>query len=110
MMSKKKSKKNMVFKVVVVPQARIDIFEAIEWYGEKSVTTAKRFNKTIKEYYKILRRNPFFQVRYEGVRCLPLKGFPYMIHFIVEEEHKKVIILGVVSTGRKPSHLLDRVP
>lgn len=92
----------MAFKIVVTHKALIDIHEGIEWHNKQSAELGKRFYQTIQKKYKPLRQNPFFQIRYENVRCLPLEKFPYMIHFVVEEERNRVVVIGVISTHRGP--------
>ncbi len=69
----------MVFKIVITHKAHIDILEGIGWYNKQSADQGKHFYQTIQKEYKNLRQNPYFQVRYEDIRCLPLKKFPYMI-------------------------------
>ena len=92
----------MVFKIVLTPSARIDIFDGIEWYDKQVEGLGKRFYQAIQKVYKTIRQNPYFQIRYEDVRCLPLQKFPYMVHFVVEEENKRVVILGIICTHRDP--------
>jgi plasmid stabilization system protein ParE len=92
----------MVFKIVLTHKAQIDILEGIEWYNKHSADLGKRFYQTIQKEYKNLRQNPYFQVRYEDIRCLPLKKYPYMIHFVVEEEREQVVVLGIICTHRDP--------
>jgi hypothetical protein len=103
-MFKKKSRRNMVFKIVMTHKAHLDTLQGIEWYNKQSVELGKRFYQTIQKKYKNLRQNPYFQVRYEDIRCLPIEKFPYMIHFAVEEERKRVVIIGVICT-----HLDSRI-
>lgn len=90
----------MAFKIVYSYKANIDTFEAIEWYNTQITGLGKRFYLDVKKQFKILSKNPYFQIRYENVRCLPLEKFPYMVHFIIVEERKQVVILGVISTSR----------
>lgn len=92
----------MVFKILITSKAHFDILEGIEWYNKQSADLGKRFYQTIQKKYKTLSQNPFFQIRYEDVRCLPLEKFPYMIHFIVEEERERVVVIGVICTHRDP--------
>lgn len=99
---KKKSKRNMVFKIVTSQKARLDILEGVEYYNKKASDLGKHFFQTIQVNFKTLSINPFFQVRYNDVHCLPMKKFPYMIHFIVNEKRNQVIILGVICTHRNP--------
>jgi hypothetical protein len=98
----------MVFKIVNTHKAKIDTFEAIEWYNTQTTGLGKRFYLEVKKQFKILSKNPYFQIRYEDVRCLPLEKFPYMVHFIIDEEHKRVVILGVISTSRNPKEWEER--
>ena len=51
---------------------------------------------------KDLEINPYYQIRYDSVRCLPLKKFPYMIHFHVEERIHLILIEAVISTHMNP--------
>lgn len=78
------------------------MLEGIEWYNKQSLALGKRFYRVIQKKYKTLRQNPYFHIRYEDVRCLPLEVFPYMVHFVVEEERKSVVVLGVICTHRDP--------
>jgi hypothetical protein len=52
---------------------------------------------------KVIETNPFFEVRYSEIRCLPLQVFKYMIHFIVDEEKETVTIIAVISTYLDPN-------
>lgn len=99
----------MAFNIVITHQARIDTREGIERYNNVSTVLAKRFYQAIQTHYKVLRQNPYFQIRYADVRCLPIKKFPYMVHFVVEEERKRVVVLGVICTHRDPKIWKERI-
>ncbi|GEM_PF-5109149 len=58
-MFKKKSKQNMVFKIVITHKAQIDINEGIEWYDEQVPELGKRFFQTIQANFKTLCIDPF---------------------------------------------------
>jgi len=89
--------------------ARLDTLEGIDWYNKQSKVLGKRFYQAVQKKYKTLSQNPYFQVRYDDIRCLPLEKFPYMIHFIVEKEHKRVVVIGVICTYRDPKIGEERV-
>jgi len=80
----------MSFTIKIEPEAREDIQAAIEWYNEQESGLGKQFHAAVKVNLDKLRFNPYYQLRYENVRCLPMKKYPYMIHFTVEEENKVV--------------------
>jgi len=76
----------MVFKVN--PQAKVDIQEQIHFYNDKQKGLGKRFHNDVKSTFKSIRKNPFYQIRYKDVRCLPLKKFPTMVHYTLDENKK----------------------
>jgi toxin ParE1/3/4 len=92
----------MVFKIVITRNAFIDTFDGIEWYENQTKGLGKKFYHSVQKRYKTIQQNPYFQIRYDDVRCLPLEKFPYLIHFVVEEERKRVVILGIICTHRDP--------
>jgi hypothetical protein len=61
------------------------------------------FYNVIFDSYKILKINPFYRIRYENVRCFPIKTFLFMIHFTVEEKEKLIIIRAVFGTSQNPN-------
>ena len=53
----------------------------------------------VKNAINTLKKNPFFQMRYDSVRCLPLETFPYMVHFTFDENRKLVEIFAIIHTS-----------
>ena len=99
----------MKYKVKLEPEAILDIQEAIDWYNEKQVGLGKKLYKILQKCISGLTSFPFYQVRYGGnIRCLPLKGYPYMLHFTIDEQQKTVIIRAVFHTSKSPSNWLKR--
>jgi len=47
----------------------------------------------------LLEVNPYFQIRYDHIHCLPLKTFPYMIHFEIDNKKFVVTVVAVLFTG-----------
>jgi hypothetical protein len=56
-----------------------------------------------KEFLELLSKNPMFENRYDEVHCVPMRKFPYMVHFTVEEDDRVVVIHGVFHTSLNPS-------
>jgi len=98
----------MVYKIVSTQKALNDTFEVYEWYDKQSKGLGKRFYQALQKGYKIIRNNPYFQIRYDGIRCFPLEKFPYMIHFTVEEDGKQILILGIISSHQDPKTWKDQ--
>lgn len=87
-------------KVVISSRAKGDIQEVISWYNVKQPDLGKRFHKLIKQAISIISLNPHFAIKYDDVRCLKVKKFPYLIHYIIDGE--VVYILAVICTHRNP--------
>jgi mRNA-degrading endonuclease RelE of RelBE toxin-antitoxin system len=98
----------MHFTIRIEPEAGEDIQEGIDWYNEQQTGLGKEFHAAVKAHIKKLQTNPFYQVRYDNVHCLPLKKYPYMIHFTINEESRVVVVHAVLNTSRDPKIWKDR--
>jgi len=92
----------MTYKIKVEPEALQDIQDGIDWYNEQQTGLGRKFHTEVKTFFKKLRSNPFFQIRYDEVRCIPLKKYPFMIHYTLNEKEKVVVIRAVFNTHRNP--------
>tara|TARA_R110000868_G_scaffold390176_1_gene659746 strand:+ start:1442 stop:1738 length:297 start_codon:yes stop_codon:yes gene_type:complete len=98
----------MAYKIKTEPEAHDDIQEGIDWYNEQKPGLGRKFHAEVKAYFKKLKTNPFFQVRYDDVHCLPIKKYPYMIHFSIDETNKNVTVKAVFNTSKDPKKWTDR--
>ena len=92
----------MDFNLVISPLAELDITEAYKHYAKISFDVLSHFDQQIEFAYRTLERNPFFKIRYKNIRGLPLKNFPYIIFFTLDEIHKTVEIRSVFNTHQSP--------
>ena len=93
----------MSFVLVNTPTVRGDIIEAVEYYKNISPNLAKAFVFRIKEVKQYIQNNPFaFEEKYKSVRTVLLKQFPYHIHYLIEAEYNRIVILAVVHAYKKP--------
>lgn len=98
----------MAFSIVIDPRAIRDIQEAIDYYDEQQAGLGLRFEVSLNQQLLILKKNPFFHKRYDDIRCLPLKKFPYMVHFTIDEKKHLVIIRAVFHTSLDPQNWKKR--
>jgi hypothetical protein len=91
------------FKIQILTRAKLEIDEAAIYYESKSKGLGKLFYLEFKSYRKTLESVPFFEEKYETIRTLPLKKFPYTIHFKVDESKKIVFILALTSNYQDPN-------
>jgi len=60
-----------------------------------------RFFSILKKHLNSLENSAtHFAVRYDDVRCMPVKKFPYMIHYRIH--NKTVMVEAVLNTHRNP--------
>lgn len=93
----------MSYKIVYNPEVKSDIQDAVIWYNEQQPGLGQYFYKVIKEHIFILKQSPFlFSIRYDDIRCLPTKVFPYMIHYRVHNNDRTVSVEAIMHTSRHP--------
>ena len=71
----------MVFEIIVLPIAKLEIVESVEFYEARSKGLGKRFLQYLKGYLQILAVNPYlFELKRQPFyRELPLKSFPFVV-------------------------------
>lgn len=92
----------MEFSFKFLPIAEENIADATDYYAGISMKVLKSFNKQLDLSISRILINPYFQKRYKDVRALPLRKFPYIIFYEVNEEEKIIYILSVFCTHQNP--------
>lgn len=92
----------MGFSINIEPLALQDIQKAIDYYDEQQIGLGEKFEAAINHHLVTLIKNPFFQIRYDLVHCLPMKKYPYMIHFTINEQDKSLTVRAVFNTSLDP--------
>jgi hypothetical protein len=94
----------MNFLIQLEPDVFNDVQEAILYYDKQQIGLGIRFFQSVSSAIETLSLNPFYQIKYDNVRCFLVKPFPYIIHFIVDENDRKVIILAIIHTSANPAN------
>lgn len=93
----------MNFKIKLLPEARLDIKDNIDWYNQQKTGLGKLFYEAVKSRFAYLKQNPLhYQVNYRNMRNALVDQFPYQVHYRVEEARKEIIVLGITHTSRNP--------
>ncbi|MGM0581167.1 MAG: type II toxin-antitoxin system RelE/ParE family toxin [Bacteroidota bacterium] len=91
----------MNYRLIVRPEAELDILESSQWYEDKQENLGIRFLDEIEEKMYLISQNPLhYQIRYKNTRLALIEHFPYAIHFLVDQ--KEVIVLAVLGTREDP--------
>lgn len=93
---------------IVTPEARDDIQTQVTYYELQRSGTGERLLIAVMDTQKTLNEFPKAQIRYGNVRCVPIKDFPFMLHFVVDEIAMTVTVHAFVHAARNPdSHWLQ---
>ena len=84
----------MPYKIEIRPLAKLEIFEAYDWYDAQREGLGLEFLEELDAFYASLYRNPFIYSFFEEpVRQGRLKRFPYTV--VYEVIDLKIIIYSV---------------
>jgi hypothetical protein len=93
----------MVFDVKTLIRAELELDEAVFYYESLQSGLGNKFLLDYENQLNTLYNFPFFEEKYNIVRKLPLKKFPYTIHFTVEEFEKIVLIQSISCDYQNPN-------
>ncbi|SPF48066.1 Predicted plasmid stabilisation protein ParE [Candidatus Sulfopaludibacter sp. SbA4] len=91
----------MAAKLVVAPEAELDITEAYIWYERRRVGLGEEFLSSVDACMERIRRQPAIYPRvHEEYRRALIRRFPYAVFF--ESRETAVTVYAVFHTSRDP--------
>ena len=91
------------YKIRINSDALLDIQEATNWYNNQVPKLGARFQSDVIKQINLLKRNALnHNIRYKNVRCVLIKKFPFLIHFVADEANKIVDVFAIIHTSRSP--------
>lgn len=90
------------FTIRVLSAAENDIDEAFEYYSDINSNLGQRFIKQLNSAFNDLKKNPFYQIRYDSFRMKIVTKFPYIIHYILDEDRQIVFVYGIRNSYQNP--------
>ena len=98
-----------MYLTTILPLAKEDIRDTAKWYNKLQDGLGKRFITEVREKIHFIQQHPkASNVRFDNVRTTVLDVFPFMIHYLVDEHNKTVIISAILHTSRNPELWEDR--
>jgi hypothetical protein len=92
-------------RVVIYPEARIDLVAAAEWYEERepdSLIPLELFAE-FDEMIELIREHPEAFPKFDGeVRRAILKQFPYGVYYSIESDHVAVLYFVAMAQEEGP--------
>ena len=99
----------MKFALEFSPEFFNDLVQAVDWYNDRKIGLGKRFfNEVRKQTAKLSKSALLFAVKYDNVRCMRIEKFPYLVHYIVNEQTSTVKVVALFHTYRDPNIWSER--
>jgi plasmid stabilization system protein ParE len=98
----------MNYKLIVRPEAELDLEDAFEWYESQSASLGSEFVRAIDACISSIGRNPLaYQIIHQQTRRVLVRRFPYSLLYIVEDD--KIAIIACLHSKRNPNDWQDRL-
>ncbi len=91
----------MTAKVILTPEARADIADAVGWYRERSIQAAEEFLLAVSVAFARIEAQPTAQVVVDaetGARRALLRKFPHRVLYLIDAE--KLVVFAVMHHRR----------
>jgi plasmid stabilization system protein ParE len=99
----------MAAKLVLAPEAELDIAEAYVWYERRRIGLGEEFLSSVDACMEGIRRNPeMYPLVHESYRRSLIRRFPYAVFY--EYAESTVSVYAVFHTSRDPEKWRQRLP
>jgi len=93
----------MNYTIIFNPEIYDDLKEAMNWYENRQTGLGERFYNEVNSLFDYLEDSPEkFALRYDEVHCLPVKNFPFLIHYRIDKQNRVVLVEAILNTYRNP--------
>ena len=92
----------MIYKVVIEPRAILDMQDAIDYYESKQIGLGEYFYQMVEEHIETLSKSPYFQIRFKDYLGFPIRKFPFILLYYIDEKLKTIFIMSVFNTHLNP--------
>lgn len=99
-----------MYKSIILPLAIEDLRQSAAWYNSKQKGLGKIFTTEVRSIVHFIKHHPkAYSIRYNEVRVAPLKSFPYLIHYSIDEIQNLIIISAIFHTSINPTEWQNRL-
>ncbi len=93
----------MRFQLKIDTDALNDIQETFEWYELRLKGLGLRYKTQTKKQINSLKKDPYlFSIKYNEIRCMKIEKFPFLIHYLINENTNTITVFAVFHTSRNP--------
>ena len=85
-------------------EAKKEFINSAKFYESRIFGLGKRFKQVIRKNLTFIQNNPkLAELKYNDVRVMAIKTFPFTIHHKIEKEY--IVIVAVFHTSQDPEKL-----
>lgn len=93
----------MAFKIIISEEAKFDFEQSYLFYKEKAnKKVADNFFKDFKHSLTIISKNPFFRIWLDDFHAKPLRKYPFLLFYTINEPEKTIVIIRIFHTSQNP--------
>jgi plasmid stabilization system protein ParE len=98
----------MTYRLIVEPEAEVELIEAADWYDARSSIVRASFLRAVDAALRRIQENPYqYQIIFGRVRRAMLAGFPYGLIYVAAED--QVIVVACAHCSRNPRRWRKRI-
>lgn len=98
----------MSYRLIIRPEAELDIRDAFEWYDAQTAGLGSEFVRAVDTCLSSIGRNPLsYPVIYKQVRRALMRRFPYGTLYVFDQN--LIIVIACFHSKRNPKSWKDRL-
>lgn len=100
----------MKFKLKLLPIVYQDLKKAKKWYLKINTELGEDFKFKVNEEFDYIRQYPkHYQKKHKELRQAIIARFPYTVYYLIEEELKIVVVIGVLAQKQSFDRIKQRL-
>jgi toxin ParE1/3/4 len=100
----------MKFKLKLLPIVYHDLRKTKKWYFEINKELGEDFKLKVNEEFDYIKQYPkHYQKKYGELRQAIVTRFPYTIYYLIEEDLKLVVVIGVLAQKQSFDRIKKRL-
>lgn len=93
----------MSYKIIITPDAEFQLDESTDYYQKfVSKKVSANFLKEFKKTCQSIKKVKYFQTCFLEFKAVPMKKFPFLIFYTLDETNELIIIKAVFHTSQNP--------
>jgi len=100
----------MKYKLKLLPVVYQDLRKTKKWYLEMNTELGEDFKMKVIEEINYINQYPkHYQKKYKELRQAIVSKFPYIIYYLIEEELKMVVVIGILAQKQSFDRIKKRL-